>query len=357
MNYLKEVSDKFPQTQLWNDSCSLEELSGSIADGAVGATTNPVIVYQVIKEEWDVLKKSVREKINELTDSTEDEIAWKVIEDLGIQAAKLLEPEFKKSEGKRGRISLQTNAKYYRDTQKMVDQAIQLCSLFENSQVKAPTSEAGVQAFEEMTYHGLSINATVCFSVPQALAVAQAVERGLNRREKEGLSNASIHPVCTIMVGRLDDALKDYVKENDVEISKEALELAGIAVAKKVYQLFNDRNYKTKLLVAAYRNIQHYTAFIGGDLVLTIPRKWQLKINAEVEEVSSNINESVSDVYLKELMKIPMFNQAYEEDGMAAAEFEKFPAFKKTILQFLRGYDSLVDLLREEMIYGQEDKC
>jgi len=54
----------------------------------------------------------------------------------------------------------------------------------------------------------VSINATVSFTVPQALAVAEAVERGLRRREREGKDIYRMGPVCTIMVGRTDDWIK-----------------------------------------------------------------------------------------------------------------------------------------------------
>ncbi len=66
-------------------------------------------------------------------------------------------------------------------------------------------TKAGIKAVEEATYRGVNINATVCFTVPQALAVGEAVERGLSRREKEGYDTSKMTPVCTIMVGRLDD--------------------------------------------------------------------------------------------------------------------------------------------------------
>jgi transaldolase len=64
-------------------------------------------------------------------------------------------------------------------------------------------TEAGVVAFEEATYRGVTINATVSFTMPQAIAVAEAVERGLKRREKEGKPVDHIVPACTIMVGAL----------------------------------------------------------------------------------------------------------------------------------------------------------
>ena len=43
-------------TDLWNDSCSIAELTYAIEHGAVGATSNPTIVEQVLRQErhlWD----------------------------------------------------------------------------------------------------------------------------------------------------------------------------------------------------------------------------------------------------------------------------------------------------------------
>ena len=155
-----------------------------------------------------------------------------MIKALGAKASRLLLPMFEESHGQKGRISFQTNAKFYRSKDKMVEQACKLAATVPNSQIKAPTSKAGIEAFEELTYRGVSINATVSFTCAQAIAVAEAVERGLARREAEGLSTAEMHPVCTIMAGRTDDYLKAWVKQHDVMISAEALDMAGVAVVK-----------------------------------------------------------------------------------------------------------------------------
>jgi hypothetical protein len=85
-------------------------------------------------------------------------------------------------------------------------------------QVKAPVTRAGLQAIEEATYQGVSVNATVSFTVPQALAVAEAVERGLNRRSASGLPIEQMSPVCTIMVGRTDDWVKVLAKREKIDI-------------------------------------------------------------------------------------------------------------------------------------------
>ena len=216
MNKLLETTIKYPSTEIWNDSCSEKELQYAIENGAVGATTNPVIVLNVLKKELPQWESTIEKLINDNPDATEDDIAWELIKCIGAKASLLLLPKFKETNGKQGRISFQTNAKFYKNKDKMLQHAIELANTVENSQIKAPASEAGILAFEEMTYHGISINATVSFTVAQAVAVAEAVERGLNRRVEEGLPIDQMNPVCTIMAGRVDDYLKKYCKTNKI---------------------------------------------------------------------------------------------------------------------------------------------
>jgi transaldolase len=149
-----------------------------------------------------------------MPEATEDDIAWKLNEEMAQTGAKMLLPIYEAHQGKSGRISIQTNTKYYRSWQKLLDQALHFSTLAPNIHVKMPVTNAGMKAIEEATYHGISINATVSFCVPQALAVGAAIERGLKRREEEGKDTADMYPVCTIMVGRIDDWLKEVVKRD-----------------------------------------------------------------------------------------------------------------------------------------------
>ncbi len=68
----------------------------------------------------------------------------------------------------------------------MVEQGVHFSSLAPNIQVKFPVTAAGLEAIERATAAGVSINATVCFTLPQAIAVAEAVERGLATLEAGG---------------------------------------------------------------------------------------------------------------------------------------------------------------------------
>ena len=219
-------------TSLWNDSASIEELKYSIEHGAVGATCNPVIVLGVLKKEMQAWKSRISALIKELPTATEDQIAWQLVREISVQAARVLEPVFRAHNGKNGRLSIQTDPRLFRDSQAIFEQAVEFSNLAPNMIVKIPATSAGIPAIEEATYRGVSINATVSFTVPQAIAVAEAVERGLKRRETEGKEIASMGPVCTIMVGRLDDWLKVLIEKDNIAIDPGYLEWAGVAVLK-----------------------------------------------------------------------------------------------------------------------------
>ena len=349
MNKLLEMTQKFPETELWNDSCSCKELSYALENGGSGATTNPVIVFNVLKGELPEWEDTIRQIVKDNPSYTEDDLAWSLIKAMGTKAASLMLDQFNKTNGQRGRISFQTNAKYYQNKEMMVKQALELASTVENSQVKLPASKAGIEAMEELTYRGVSINATVSFTVAQALQVAEAVERGLKRREAEGIDTSKMHPVCTIMAGRVDDYLKAHYGKTDTLISSEAYEQAGVAVFKKAYRIYKERGYRTKLLVAAFRNRHHFEDFIGGDLILTIPYKWQKKYNTSAVEIKNNIDTPVDQKIIDELLTHEEFVKAYDEN-VPIEQFQHYGAFLATMYQFLGGYDSLIQLVRNYMV-------
>jgi len=337
-------------TDFWNDSCSIPELTYALEYGAVGATTNPVIVGEVLKKDMKAYEDRIKELIREMGDATEDDITWKLNEEMAVAGAKLLEPIFHESKGQKGRISIQTNTKYYRNTGLMTAQAVHFGTLAPNIQVKMPATKAGIAAYEEATYQGISINATVSFSVPQALAVAEAVERGLKRREAEGKDTSLMHPVCTIMVGRLDDWLKSVAERDNILVDPEALDWAGVAVMKHAYQLYKERGYRSQLLAAAYRNHHQWSQFMGADMSLTIPHKWIKRFNDFDIPVENNIDTPVDRKLMDQLMKFPDFKKAYFADGMTEDQFDAFGPVCKTLLQFLKGYDDLVAVIRSYMI-------
>ncbi len=347
---LHETAVKFPETDIWIDSCGEEELEYGLARGCVGATSNPIIVGAVVKNELAYWEPRINKIIAENPAFSEDDVVWALIDEVGAERSKKLLPVFEQYKGKKGRLSIQTNAKYYRDADRMVEQAAHLNSLGKNMQVKMPASAAGIRAMEEATYRGISINATVSFTVAQAVAVAEAVERGLARRKAEGLPCDKMSPVCTIMIGRTDDWMKAYTARIGQVVDPECLEWAGVAVIKEAYRIYKERGYTTRLLSAANRNHYHWSQLIGGDLCQTINYAWQKQINGCDVAVVGRIDEPVCDKIMAELCKISEFHKSFDEKGMTPEEFEAYGGFRNTLAGFLDGYDSLVKVIRGLMV-------
>ena len=189
-------------TDIWNDSCAEDELQYAIDYGAVGATANPTIVMDVWKKDparW-------RARLREI--AAERPVAHggraRVGDGGGDVAAR--------------RAAAAAHLRAIRGAQGSpvdADQPGLLPQLRADAGARPPLRLAGTEhhrqvpghgrghrrAMEEATYHGVTINCTVSFSVAQAVAAAEAVERGLRRREAEGLRTDDMGPVITIMVG------------------------------------------------------------------------------------------------------------------------------------------------------------
>jgi transaldolase len=345
------------KTDYWNDSCSIEELTYAIDNGAVGATTNPTIVVNVLKKEMHLWNDRIHQLINDNPTWAESEVTWKLIEEMAVRGADLLKPAFDRTKGKKGRLSIQTNPTFYRNAKAIAEHAIHFNTLAANMQVKAPVTKAGIAAIEEATFNGVSINATVSFTVPQAIAVAEAIERGLKRREAAGLPTETMSPVCTIMVGRTDDWMKAATKRDGITVDPAVMDWAGIACMKRAYPIYQERGYRTRLLAAAYRHLGHWSELIGGDIVLTIPYEWQLKINASDIEVKERMQNPVDPAIIKEMLdKIPDFRKAYEPDGMTIDDFDTYGATVRTLRGFVGSYHEVQGVIREFMLPNPDIK-
>lgn len=337
-------------TVLWNDSADPSELSQSLSWGCVGATCNPVIAYATIKKHPDIWVPRIREIAERMPAAGEAEIGWRAVKDMTVEAAKLLEPAFENYQGRNGRISVQTDPRLHRDKDAIVAQAVEFDALAKNIIVKIPAAKTGIEAMEEATYRGVSVNATVSFTVPQAVAVGEAIQRGLLRREAEGLDISTMGPVVTIMGGRLDDWLKKVVARDGITIDPGYLEWAGVAALKRAYHIFQERGFHSRVLSAAFRNHMQWSELVGGDLVVSPPFAWQQKFNASGIDPVSRIEEPIDPRIIETLSaKIPDFNRAYEVDGMAVEEFEDFGSYRVTLRQFL-GADADLDALVRDII-------
>lgn len=338
-------------TDIWNDSCAVEDLEYALSYGAVGATANPTIVVDVWSRDAAHWRDRVGALAIERPTATIDELAWAVIEEMSVRGAKLLEPVFEAQAGRQGRLSVQTDPTLFRIPERMIGHAVQLSGIAPNIIVKLPATTAGIGAIEEATWRGVSVNVTVSFTVAQALAAAEAVERGLRRRDAEGLPTDRMGPVVTLMMGRIEDWLRVVVERDGLSVNPDALPWTGVAVFKRAYGLFRDRGYRARLLGAAIRHHYHWSELIGGDLVITLPAAWQRRFNASTVEVRPRIDDPVAPGILDDLRThLPDFVRAYEPDGLTVAEFDGFGATARTLRAFIGSYHELLAKVTDALI-------
>ena len=330
-------------TDIWNDSCAVDELEYAIAFGAVGATANPTIVHDVWKKDPAAWRRRARAIADSNREWTEVEVAWSIVEEMSLTGAKLLEPTFVRHGGRKGRLSMQTNPTFWRTPDRMLEQGVHFASLAPNIIVKFPATTIGIGVMEEATYRGVNVNCTVSFSVAQAVAAAEAVERGLRRREDEGLRVDDMGPVITIMMGRLEDWLRAQAERDGITCDPDVLAWSGVAVFKRAYAIFRERGYRARPLGAAIRHHLHWSELIGGECVVTLPSMWQKRFNGSTVEVRSRIDEPIEGRILDQLRSLfPDFVRAYEPDGLAIADFDAFPPTVRTLRAFIASYHELL---------------
>ena len=337
-------------TDIWNDSSNLDELAYAVEFGAVGATANPTIVVDNWRADPSHWATRARVLAGEHSTWSEREVAWAIVAEMSQRAAPLLMPAFAASGGRAGRLSIQTDPTLWRDADALVAQSLVFDGLAPNVIVKLPATRAGIAAMEEATYRGVSINATVSFGVAQAVAAAEAVERGIARRDAENRDTTRMGPVITIMMGRLEDWLRERADADGLSVHPAALPWAGVAVVKEAYRIWGQRRFRARLLGAAIRHHLHWSELIGGDLVLTMPSAWQKRFNASSIEVRERIGDPVDPAHLAELRQLPDFLRAFDADGLRVEEFDDWGPTRKTLRTFIGSYHDLLHLVTEAQL-------
>ena len=146
-------------------------------------------------------------------------------------------------------------------------------------------------------------------------------------------------------------------KRDTITVDPGVLEWAGVAAFKRAYRIFGERGFRTRLLSAAFRNHMHWSQFVGGDVVISPPFEWQVRLNASGIEPLPRIDEPVAGAVLDTLYtRFPEFRRAYDADGMAVGEFQDFGATRKTLRQFLGACADLEGIVRDVLLPDPEKK-
>jgi transaldolase len=220
-------------TKLWLDSVDPELVAVNRALGSTGATSNPVIVSNLIKTgRFDQqLDKLMNEGLSD------GEVAWRLTDELVRGAQKVYLPAWQETHGNDGYVSFELDP-LLEDPQRNLPHGQRVSAYLElgkrwsaghqNRMIKVPATPAGIDALEELAALGVTLNVTLIFSEIQWEQASAAVWRGAQRRA----SLDGFKSVYSIFVSRLDV----YTEQHVPQLSPAAQGMVGIVNAKRIWQ-------------------------------------------------------------------------------------------------------------------------
>lgn len=318
------------KTSWWHDSAQSAELDRGLERGCVGVTTNPFLSNVAIAKDRALYAAEIGAVLaQKLPAEAKAEALMRIVV---TQAAAKLMPEFEASGGERGFVCAQVNPLRAGDRDTMLTLARRFHQWSPNIAVKLPGTYAGLDVLEECIAEGITCTATVSFTVPQVVWIAERHRRGIERAKHKNITPGKCFSV--IMIGRLDDYLREVALDTKAHVTEADIQQSGLAVTKRAYSLYQERGYQAVLLVAALRGSYHLTEIAGADLIMSIAPSFQdVFVNKDFqreERIAAPVHADVLD----RLRTMPEFVRAYEPDGMAPEEFVTYGATQRTLSQF-----------------------
>jgi transaldolase len=268
-------------TKLWLDSIDPDLITRNRALGATGATSNPIILSDLIKT--GRFDRQLEQLMHEQLDDAG--IAWRMTDELVHGAQQVFLPVWRETSGNDGYVSFELDplledSKLGPAHAERVRQYIELGKKWsaghENRMIKVPATPAGLDALEELAAHGITLNVTLCFTSRQYHAAREAIWRGAQRHGKL----ERFKSVYSIFVSRVDV----YTEQHVPQLSSAAQGQVGIVGAKRIWRE-NQDFWKDKKLPLAQEIVfastgtkkpedpawKYVAAFAGSDIETNPP--------------------------------------------------------------------------------------
>jgi transaldolase len=220
-------------TKVWLDSVDPEQVAVNRRWGITGATSNPIIVADLIKT--GRFDQSLTQLIKQGLD--DESIAWKLTDQLVRQAQEVFLPVWEATHGDDGYVSFELDPlledanqplSVADRTRRYIELGKEWSKGHRNRMIKVPATPAGLAALEELAAAGVTLNVTLVFSEEQYHAARDAIWRGARRASLDGFKS-----VYSIFVSRLDV----YTQKHVPELSPAAQGQVGIVNAKRIWRL------------------------------------------------------------------------------------------------------------------------
>jgi transaldolase len=329
-------------TKLWLDSIDPDLIKKNRALGATGATSNPIIVSDLIKTGRfdDALGRFMRDGLDDSA------VAWKVTDMLVQQAQDVFLPVWQETKGDDGYVSFELdplledpklNIPVAERTRRYIELGKQWSQGRKNRMIKVPATPGGLAAIEELCAAGVTVNVTLIFSPRQYTSARDAMWRGAQRRATQALFRS----VYSIFVSRVDV----YSEKHWPQLSAKAQGLVGIVNAKRIWQM-NQRFWADKKLPLKQEMIfastgtkkkgdppwKYVEAFAGSDIE-TNPPKTNVDVEASGRMIARHVDQLPPQEVLDEIERV--VNMQHLEDTLMQEGIEKFADPQHALLKLI----------------------
>ncbi len=297
-------------TKVWLDSIDPELVEANRALGATGATSNPVIVGQILQTgRFD-------QGIGELISAGQDDeaVAWQMTDRLVSAAQEHFLSVWEQSNGNDGYVSFEldpliedpeANLPHDERVARYIELGKKWAAGHENRMIKVPATPAGIDSLEELCANDITLNVTLIFSQRQYDAARDAVWRGAQRRA----SLDAFKSVYSIFVSRVDV----YTEKEVPQLSTASQGQVGIINAKRIWRAnqefwaANDTPLQQEIVFASTGTKKpedkawKYVAALAGSDIQTNPPKTNDLVQGSGETFAKTIDQADPDEITAEI--------------------------------------------------------
>ncbi len=329
-------------TKLWLDSIDPDLVKKNFALGATGATSNPIIISDLIKTgRFDRdMQAFFKEGLDDIA------VAWKLTDKLVQQAQDVFLPVWERTKGDDGYVSFELdplledpklNVPVAERTRKYIELGKHWGIGRKNRMIKIPATPGGLGAIEELCAAGVTLNVTLIFSPRQCTVARESMWRGAQRRA----SREQFKSVYSIFVSRVDV----YTEHHVAQLSAKAQGEVGIVNAKRIWQM-NQRFWADKKLPLKQEMIfastgvkkkedpawKYVEAFAGSDIE-TNPPKTNDDVEASGRQISKHVDQLPPQPVLDEIERL--VNIQHLEDVLMQEGIDKFADPQHALLKLI----------------------
>ncbi len=296
-------------TKLWLDSVDPDLIAENRALGATGATSNPIIISDLVKTgRYDDALATLMNR-GKLADA---DVAWTLTDQVVSAAQKVFRPAWDSTRGDDGYVSFELDplledvaapVPHGERVQRYIDLGTRWSADQPNRMIKVPATPGGIDALEELAAHGISLNVTLCFSMRQYEAARDAVWRGAQRCK----SLDQFKSVYSIFISRIDV----YTEKHAPTLSPAAQGEVGIVNAKNIWRA-NQKFWaehptplKQEIVFASTGTKKpsdppwkYVAALVGSDIQTNPPAT-----NAAVQSSGRTFQRSIDDMPRREVLE------------------------------------------------------